>query len=105
DSFIVYVQFPEGLEVDSGEFSSGLININVNNPTTENVSLILKAPAFFNNNGDIVIIQNDVGAGEINSISFNLSGYKYIKPADQPANLRNSFRLVVSAFSEQQGSI
>ncbi|RPI75148.1 MAG: hypothetical protein EHM47_03385, partial [Ignavibacteriales bacterium] len=26
DSFIVYVQFPDGLEVDSGEFSAGLIN-------------------------------------------------------------------------------
>lgn len=105
DSFIVYVQFPQGLEVDSGEFASGVINFTVNNPSPENVSVIIKAPAFYNDHGEIIIIQNDVDAGQINSISFNLDGYNYQKPSDQPLSLRNSFRLIVRAISDQPGNI
>ncbi len=105
DSFIVYVLFPEGLEVDSGEFATGLINLNVDNPSSEDVSVILKLPAFHNSQGENITIQTDVTAGQTNSVNFNLDGYKYEIPPDQPVALRNSFKLIVRAFSQQPGNI
>ncbi|HSP88590.1 MAG TPA: hypothetical protein VLN45_10685 [Ignavibacteriaceae bacterium] len=105
DSFTVYVQFPEGLQVDSGEFASGLLNLNVDNPSSENVSIILRLPAFHNSQGEVITIQTDIAAGQTNSESFNLNGYKYEIPPDQPLGLRNSFKLVVRAQSNQPGNI
>ena len=105
DSFIVYVQFPQGLEVDSGEFATGLINLTVNNPSPENVLVTLRVPAFSNSLGEVITIQTDVPPGQTNSVDFNLDGYKYERPPDQPINLRNSFRLIVRAFSQQPGNI
>ena len=105
DSFVVYVQFPDGLEVDSGEFATGLIKLTVNNPSSEDVSIILRIPAFYNSFGEYITIQADVPPGQTNSVDFYLDGYKYVKPPDQPANLRNSFRLIVRAFSQQPGNI
>ncbi|MDO8548708.1 MAG: hypothetical protein Q7S39_00960 [Ignavibacteria bacterium] len=105
DSFIVYVQFPEGLEVDSGEFATGVINLSVDNPSAENASLILTLPAFHNSQGNNITIQTDVAAGQTKSADFTLEGYKYEIPPDQPAGLRNSFKLVVRAFSQQPGNI
>ncbi len=101
DSFIVYVQFPEGLEVDSGEFASGLLSLSVDNPSAENVSVILRIPAFHNSTNDQIRIQTNVPAGQTTLVNFDLNGYRYERPPDQPMSLRNSFRLVVRAFSQQ----
>ena len=105
DSFIVYVLFPEGLEVDSGEFASGLLNLTVNNASQENVSVILRLPAFHNSQGNDLIIQTDVPAGETNSVDLNIDGYNYERPFDQPSDLRNSFKVVARAFSQHQGNV
>ena len=105
DSFIVYVQFPEGLEVDSGEFATGVINLNVDNPSSEYVSVILRLPTFHDPQGNNITIQTDVVSGGTNSVNFILDGYKYEIPPDQPAGLRNSFKIVVRAFSQQPGNI
>lgn len=105
DSFTVYVQFPEGLEVDSGEFANGAINLNVDNPSSEDVSVILMLPAFHNPQGNNITIQTNVAAGQTNSASVNLDGYKYKIPPDQPVELRNSFKIIVKAFSRQIGNI
>jgi len=105
DSFIVYVQFPGGLEVDSGEFATGVINLTVDNPSSEDASVILKIPAFHNSQGNSITIQADVPSGGTNSVDFYIDGYKYEVPSDQPAGLSNSFKLVVRAFSQQPGII
>ena len=105
DSFVTYVKFPEGLEIDSAEFATGIINFNVSNPSSEDVSVVLKIPALYNLHGESITLQTDVASGESNSVSRNIDGYKYKIPLDHPSALKNSFRVVVKVFSTQPGLI
>jgi hypothetical protein len=93
------------LQVDSGEFSTGVINLTVDNPTSDSVSVILKIPAFYDVQGNYISMQIDIAGGQTNSLDYNLEGYKYKRPPDHPVNLNNSFRLIIRAFSQPPGNI
>jgi hypothetical protein len=105
DSFIVYVRFPEGLEVDKGEFETGVMNLSVSNPSSENTSVVLRIPSFYDFQGNCITIQTSVAPGESNSVDYDIGGYRYEKPIDQPDDLRNSFRVVAKAYSEHSGNV
>jgi len=105
DSFTVYVKFPEGIEVDSAQFDAGFINLSVTNPTPYDATVTLRFPGFSDLIGNKMTIQTNVIAGGTSSINYNLKGYNYEIPSDQPSNFKNSFKLIVKAVSTQLGNI
>ena len=105
DSSINYVPFPGGTEVESAEFEHGTIDFKVSNPTSADVTVAITLPGFKDKNGNILITYNSVSAGQTNSISKDISNYIYEIPPDQSASLKNSLRIIVHAFSPEQGNV
>ena len=105
DTFVTYIQFPGGIEVDSAEFDEGAIDFGVSNSTSADVAVSIALPGFKDRNGNPIVLYNNVPSGQTNSLSENIKGYTYVIPSDQPASLRNSIRLIVRAISPQQGNV
>jgi hypothetical protein len=92
----LYLQFPEGAELDSAGFLSGLIEFSVNNPTTTEVTLQLSIPGISDPDGNQLVIQINSPPQIVSRVSTDLQEHQYKIPFDQPPEFYNSLMVNTS---------
>ena len=91
----LYLQFPEGAELDSAGFLSGLIEFSINNPTNNEVTLQLSIPGISDPQGSQLVIQVVSAPRLVSSVTTDLQDHHYKVPTYQPPEFHNS--LLVNA--------
>jgi hypothetical protein len=83
DSTIIYVEFPEGAELDSAVFDYGYLSILVSNPSLHRADLILSVPGIISPEGAGIVLNIGVDPSRTDSIKYNLQNHSYKFPANQ----------------------
>jgi hypothetical protein len=92
----LYFQFPDGAQLDSAGFLSGLIEFNVNNPTNSEVILQLSIPGISDPNGNQLVIQIISPPQIVSSVTTDLQDHHYKVPSNQPPQYYNSLMVNTS---------
>lgn len=98
---ILYLQFPNGAELDSAGFLSGTLEFSVDNPTDEEVNLQLLIPGICDQTGNSLLIEIITPPKNVNSVINDLKGYQYSVPEDQPPEYHNSLMVNTSASTSK----
>ncbi len=93
----LYLQFPNGTELDSASFLSGALDFSVNNPTEDEVAINISIPGICDSHGEELSIEIITPAYSINSVLKNLDEHSYTLPDNQPSEFKNS--LMVSTHA------
>ncbi|MBS4035077.1 MAG: hypothetical protein KGZ85_11475 [Ignavibacterium sp.] len=104
DSAILYIELPEGVELDSAFFEQGILAFSVNNPSLYTANISLHIPGILTPAGEKLIFNMTALASGRDSVFYNLINHSYKVPAGQPQNRKNSFQIiarVTSAVPEQ----
>lgn len=99
DSIVVYVAFPEGAEIDSAIFDDGFLSFSAGNPSPHPADLMIRVPGIFSPQGEELIFSLGVDPFESDSIGYDLSDHRYILPANQPSDKKNSLQIIIKADS------
>jgi hypothetical protein len=95
----LYLQFPEGAELDSAGFLSGLIEFGVNNQTNTEVTLQLSIPGITDPEGNQLVIQI-ISPPQLESrVTTDLKDHHYKLPFYQPPQFYNSLMVNTSVMS------
>ncbi|NWF87967.1 MAG: hypothetical protein HXY50_00740 [Ignavibacteriaceae bacterium] len=100
----IYIEFPEQLEIDRAVFSSGILSISFQNPTSAAITSQLRVPGITKPDGSELIIERSVPAFSQDSVNYDLTNHSYNIPTNQPVQNRNSLQFVASANSVMNGS-
>jgi hypothetical protein len=95
----LYLQFPEGAELDSAGFLSGLIEFNVNNPTNTEVTLQLTIPGISDPQGNQLVIQIISPPQIVSRVITDLQDHHYKVPSYQPPQFYNSLMVNTSIMN------
>ncbi len=100
----IYLPFPNGAVIDSALFISGTIELSVNNPSSEEVQLIIFFPGIKDPIGKIFVINTVTPPFSVETFTNNLTGYKYKVLDSQPPGFQNSLQLDASATTPNKSS-
>jgi hypothetical protein len=104
DSAILYIELPEGVELDSAFFEQGILAFSVNNPSLHTANISLRIPGIRTPAGEQLILHMTAAPSGRDSVNYNLINHSYKVPDGQPQNSKNSFQIVArvtSAVPEQ----
>ncbi|MFC2094342.1 hypothetical protein ACFLSH_01805 [Bacteroidota bacterium] len=96
-SVTIYLQFPEGAEIDSAGFLSGEFNFNVENPTNAEVTLNLLFPGITDAANTPLLIEIITPPQGSASLNKELNDHKYKIPENQPPEFHNSLMITTAA--------
>ncbi|MGD8305651.1 MAG: hypothetical protein PVF17_03275 [Ignavibacteria bacterium] len=100
----LYLQFPNGTELDSASFLSGALDFSVNNPTGNEVAINISIPGICDSQGEELNIEIITPAYSTNSILKNLNQHSYTVPDNQPSEFKNSLMVSTIANNGQETS-
>ena len=92
----IYLEFPDGAELDSAGFLSGEIEFSVNNPTSTEVTLQLTIPGISDPAGNQIVIQIIAPPQNVRSVTTDLGDHQYKVPSNQPPEYYNSLMVNTS---------
>ncbi len=92
----LFLKFPEDAELISAEFSKGSFDFSFRNPSPVDVSFNLTVPGIHKPDGSILIIQSTIAANGRDSIHYSFAGHTYQIPQDQPADKKNSLKIIIA---------
>ncbi|MCL5028027.1 MAG: hypothetical protein M1480_03300 [Bacteroidetes bacterium] len=100
DNFMhnLYIQFPDGIQLDSATFSSGLFSYTFQNLSATTDTVFLSIPGITNTNGSTFSLVVPVPAFQTvtTTTPINFANYSYIFPSKkQPSFLKNSIWFIV----------
>jgi hypothetical protein len=99
DSRDIFFDFrSDVVEIDSAEFSSGYIYLNVRNRSSLRVNFVITLPGV-RQGGNTFIINIPLGPNESTEIRSELAGYFYSEPLNQPQLFTNRFWIQAQSFA------
>lgn len=101
DSTIIYVEFPEDVQLDSATFVEGLFISAIHNPSSIKTTVDILIPGITKPTGEQLEFKQIVSAFEVDSSEKNISGYSYSIPEYQPQSFRNKLMIIVKATANQ----
>jgi len=105
-SFIkLYLDFPEGAELDSAVFSSGWLLFKISNPSSEEVTISFEIPGICSPKGEQFYAELAVGSTGYDSVRYDVSNYTYRVPSGQPIPLRNKLELKIRSQTAGSGQV
>jgi hypothetical protein len=99
DSSIVYVEFPEGAEIDSAVFDDGYLSISAYNPSLHHSDLSIRVPGIITPEGQELILNISVAPFGSDSVRYSLQNHTYRFPVNQPFDKKNYLQIIGKAFS------
>lgn len=99
----VYMNMPEGIEIEEAKFEGGLLALKIDNPSSAAITSILRIPAIRKPNGEELMIETSVPAYSNDSISYDLANHDYVN-LSSPGGENRGLQLLAAANSEVNGS-
>ncbi len=98
---VLFIQFPEGAELDSAEFLSGSFAYNIKNNSAFGVNLTITIPGIIQPGGIPFSYSSYIPGLQTDTVKFEFGGDKYVLPSDQPPVFKNSMELIIQVSSQQ----
>ena len=98
---VLFIEFPEGAQLDSADFISGSFGYNIKNNSVSGVNLTITIPGILQPGGVPFSFNSYIPGLQTDTTKFEFAGDKYVLPSDQPPVFKNSMELVIQVTSQQ----
>ncbi len=100
DSAVIYIEFPEGAEIDSAVFENGFLTVSAYNPSLHRADLFLTVPGILDPDNNQVRINMSLESYRGDSVTYNLQNHFYRFPSNQPVGEKGKLQIVGKAMSQ-----
>lgn len=101
DSVLLYVEFPDGIELDSALFIDGILSFSIQNPSRFDADVEILFPGLITPSGIKLAFDLTINANNFDSIYYSLANHSYMAPPTQPIEKRNSLQAIIKINSLQ----
>ncbi|QQS36915.1 MAG: hypothetical protein IPM56_02880 [Ignavibacteriales bacterium] len=96
DSAIVYVEFPDSVELENALFSNGNLALSFYNPSSHRANINIRFPAILTPNGENLSFDFQLAPAMFDSVSYSLANHRYQLP---PGGVNSNKLQIVSRVS------
>ncbi len=100
NSTILYLQFPNHVELDSATFQSGTFAYTIKNPSAVPVTVILTIPGISSPDGTVLSMKREIPPLMTIDSAIDFSHFKYNLPGNQPPFYKNSLQIVMDVQAQ-----
>lgn len=101
DSVLLYVDFPDGIELDSALFIDGILSFSIQNPSRFDAHVNILFPGLITPSGIQLTFDLSINPNGFDSIYYSLANHSYKAPPTQPIEKRNSLQAIIKINSSQ----
>lgn len=99
DSMVVYIEFPDSVELEHALFNDGNLAMSFYNPGNHRANIFIRFPGISRPNGDVLAFTFQVDPLASDSVSYNLTNHRYQIPPGQLGSDNNKLQIIVRVTS------
>ncbi len=101
DSILIYMEFPDGIELDSAVFVNGILSFAIQNPSRFDADVSITFPGLTTPTGSELEFELTINTNDSDSIYYSLENHSYSAPPTQPIDKKNALQAIVKINSPE----